>query len=136
MPPKIGSEKTKYRESVRINMSRKGQSITLSLKEHDKAQLEALAIEFGHTWGDRPNVSKLVEAIARRHLLIAPNHNWTKERIAALNQARSALVDAGQIEAAVAIAQLLLRSQRTHPSPPQRARTIYRPTRFTLARPG
>jgi hypothetical protein len=97
-------------------MSRKGQSVTLSLKELDKAQLEAIALEFGMTWGDRPNISKLIEAIARRQLVIAPNHNWTKERIAALNRARTALVDAGEIERAVAIAQLLLeRSELTIP---------------------
>lgn len=97
-------------------MSRKGHSITLSLKEQDKAQLEALALEFGMTWGDRPNISKLVEAIARRQLVIAPNHDWTRERITALNHARTALIDAGQIETAVAIAQLLLeRSELTIP---------------------
>jgi hypothetical protein len=97
-------------------MSRKGQSITLSVSEQDKAQLEALAGEFGLTWGDRPNISKLIEAIARRQLVIAPNHDWTKERMTALNRARTALVDAGAIEAAVAIAQLLLeRSEITLP---------------------
>lgn len=54
--------------------------------------------------------------IARRQLVIAPNHDWTKERIIALNRARTALVDAGKIEAAIAIAQLLLeRSELTLP---------------------
>jgi len=97
-------------------MSRKGHSITLSLKEQDKAQLESLAIELGKTWGDRPNISKLIEAIARRELIIAPNHDWTKERVNALNRARTALIDAGEIEMAVAIAQLLLeRSELTIP---------------------
>jgi predicted DNA-binding transcriptional regulator YafY len=48
--------------------------------------------------------------------VIAPNHDWTKERINALNRARIALVDAEQIEAAVAIAHLLLeRSELTLP---------------------
>lgn len=97
-------------------MSRKGQSITLSVSESDKVQLEALALEFGKTWGDRPNISRLVEAIARRQLIVAPNHNWTKERINALNRARTALVDAGEIQIAVAIADLLLeRSELTIP---------------------
>lgn len=97
-------------------MSRKGHSITLSLKEQDKAQLEALASEFGKTWGDRPNISKLVEAIARRQLVIAPNHNWTKERITALNRARAALIDVGETQMAIAIAHLLLeRSELTIP---------------------
>lgn len=97
-------------------MSRKGHSITLSLREQDKAQLEALALEFGKTWGDRPNISKLIEAIARRELVIAPNHDWPKERVNALNRARTALIDAGEIDMAVAIAQLLLeRSELTIP---------------------
>jgi hypothetical protein len=89
-------------------MGRRGQSITLSLSESDKAQLEVLATEFGMTWGDRPNISKLVEAIARKHLTIAPNHDWTQERINTLNQARSTLMDVGRIEDALAIATLLL----------------------------
>jgi len=89
-------------------MSLKGHSITLSVLERDKRQLEAIALEFGKTWGDRPNISKLVEAIARRQLVLAPNHDWTLERIKALNRARTALVDAGEIEMAVLIAQLLL----------------------------
>ncbi len=97
-------------------MSRKGQSITLSVSEQNKAQLESLALEFGLTWGDRPNISKLIEAIARRQLLIAPNHDWTKERINALNRARTALIDVGEVQMAVAIAQLLLeRSEITIP---------------------
>lgn len=97
-------------------MSRKGQSITLSISDRDKAELEALALDLGMTWGDRANISKLVEAIARRQLTIAPNHDWKIERIQALNQARSALVDAGRIEDAVAIAQLLIeRSELTIP---------------------
>ncbi|MGQ9873549.1 helix-turn-helix transcriptional regulator [Leptodesmis sp.] len=88
----------------------------MSLKEQDKAQLEVLALEFGLTWGDRPNISKLVEAIARRQLAIAPNHDWPKARIIALNRARTALVDAGEIEMAIAIAQLLCeRSELTIP---------------------
>jgi WYL domain len=89
-------------------MGRRGQSITLSISDRDKALLEALALEYAMTWGDRPNISKLVEAIARRELRIAPNHDWPLERITALNNARAALIDAGQIETAIAIAHILL----------------------------
>ncbi len=89
-------------------MSRKGQSITLSLKERDKAELEKLACELGMMWGDRPNISKLVEAIARRQLLITPNNDWTEPRIKALVKAVRALSDAGHIEDAQLIANLLL----------------------------
>jgi WYL domain len=97
-------------------MSRKGQSITLSISEQDKAQLEALASEFGMTWGDRPNISKLVEAIARKQLTIAPNHDWTQDRINTLNQTRSILTDLGRVQDALAVATLLLeRSELTIP---------------------
>ncbi|HEY9847975.1 MAG TPA: WYL domain-containing protein [Leptolyngbyaceae cyanobacterium] len=89
-------------------MSRKGQSITLSVSERDKAQLEALAQEFGKTWGDRPNISKLIEAIARRELLIAPNHDWKEHRLQALKQGVEALTDAGKIDVALEIVNLLL----------------------------
>lgn len=100
-------------------MSRKGQSITLSISDGDKAELEAIALELGITWGDRANISKLIEAIARRQFLIAPNHNWSGTRITALNQALKALVDTGQIDQATEIAQLLI--ERSELSIPFRA---------------
>jgi hypothetical protein len=110
-------------------MGRRGQSITLSVSESDKAQLEALALEFGMTWGDRPNISRLVEAIARGQLVIALNHDWTGERIAALNRARTALIDAGELEMAVAIAQLLVeRSELTIPLRNELEQFIQQPT--------
>lgn len=89
-------------------MSRQGKSITLSLQEQDKEKLQAIATELGITWGDKPNISKLLEAIARRQLLVLPNNNWTNERIIALNQSRVSLIDADQMEAAQEIARLLL----------------------------
>jgi hypothetical protein len=100
-------------------MSRKGQSITLSISDRDKAQLEAIALELGMMWGDRPNISKLVEAIARRQLLVFPNNNWSETRIRALERSIHALTDIGQIEQAKIIAQLLL--ERSELSLPLRA---------------
>ncbi|MBD2196814.1 MULTISPECIES: WYL domain-containing protein [Calothrix] len=89
-------------------MSRKGQSITLSVSERDKAELENLALEFGMKWGDRPNISKLIEAIARHHLIIGKNHDWSESRLRAVHRAMLALADIGQNEQAQLIAQLLL----------------------------
>lgn len=109
-------------------MGRRGQSVTLSISEADKTQLEALALEFGMTWGDRPNISKLVEAIARRQLTVAPNHDWPTARIVTLNQARKALVDAGQIDLAIAIAALLLeRSELSIPLRQELEHFIHKP---------
>ncbi|MBD2102395.1 YafY family protein [Leptolyngbya sp. FACHB-261] len=89
-------------------MGRRGQSITLSVSERDKAQLEALAQELGMMWGDRPNITKLVEAIARRQLLVGKNNDWSEARIQMLNRVRQFLIDAGQVEDAEALASLLL----------------------------
>jgi len=130
-------------------VSRKGQSITLSISERDKAQLEALAMELGMLWGDRPNISKLVEAIARRQLLIAPNNDWTESRIKALAQAVDTLTDTGKILEAQAIADLLLERSELplplrskierflgNPPPPWRLeidRYIYRQQPFELS---
>lgn len=100
-------------------MSRKGQSITLSISERDKAELENLARDLGMMWGDRPNISRLVEAIARHQLLIAPNHDWSDNRVKALEAARKALVDLGKMSAAEEIAKLL--SDRSELSIPFRA---------------
>jgi hypothetical protein len=99
-------------------MSRKGQSITLSISERDKAELEAIALEFGMMWGDRPNISKLIEAIAQRKLLIGNNNDWKEPRIRALHRCINALTDIGQIEQAQIIAHLLL--ERSELSLPMR----------------
>lgn len=100
-------------------MSRKGQSITLSISDRDKAQLEAIALELGIKWGERPNISKLVLAIARRQVLVFPNNDWSETRIRALERSIQALTDIGQIEHAKIIAELLL--ERSELSLPLRA---------------
>lgn len=89
-------------------MSRKGQSITLSISELDKAELMAIALELGMTWGDRPNISKLVEGIARRKLLVLPNNDWSQTRINTLIRAHKALTDDGELGLALEMAKLLL----------------------------
>ncbi|BAY41305.1 hypothetical protein NIES2111_57010 (plasmid) [Nostoc sp. NIES-2111] len=89
-------------------MSRKGQSITLSVTEQDKAELEAIAYEFGMMWGDDPNISKLIKAIAKRQLSITKNNDWEESRIRALHRCIAALTDIDQVEQAQIIAKLLL----------------------------
>jgi len=89
-------------------MSRKGQSITLSVSERDKTELEAIALEFGMMWGEDPNISKLIKAIAQRELIVGKNHDWQDSRIRALHRCIGALTDIGQIEQAEIIANLLL----------------------------
>jgi hypothetical protein len=88
-------------------MGRRGQSITLSISDRDKAQLEELALELGMMWGDRPNITKLVEAIAKKELIVAPKQKWETEQIQALDRGRVALINLGKVTDALAIAQLL-----------------------------
>jgi hypothetical protein len=97
-------------------MTRKGSAITLSLKDPDKEALQQLALDLGITWGDKPNISKLVEAIAQRKLMISHNNDWPLERIQALLSSVKALTDLGQTSEAQLIVQLLLdRSELTIP---------------------
>ena len=51
-------------------MSRKGETITLSLDASDKAALMQIAAAFGCHWGDKPNISELVKAIAQGRLKV------------------------------------------------------------------
>lgn len=51
-------------------MSRKNESITLSLSESDKEALETIAIEHNCLWGDKPNLSELNRKIAKRELAL------------------------------------------------------------------
>lgn len=88
-------------------MTRKNQAITLSIKAGEKKALENLALEFGKTWGEKPNISKLIEAIAKKELRIAPNHRWSYERIETLEKARKLLLDQGLIPEAEEIARIL-----------------------------
>ncbi|MFZ4641701.1 MAG: WYL domain-containing protein [Nodosilinea sp.] len=97
-------------------MTRPGRSLTLSISDHEKAQLEQLALDFDQTWGDKPNISRLIKAIARGHLRVAPNHDWNQERITSLNQIRNQLIDLGRRSEALTIATLLLeRSELNYP---------------------
>jgi hypothetical protein len=51
-------------------MSRKGESITLSLYPEQKVALEKMSLAFGRTWGQKPNISSLLKAIADGELKI------------------------------------------------------------------
>jgi hypothetical protein len=51
-------------------MGRNSKAITLSLPSDEKAELEALAQQFGFLWGGRANISGLVRAIARKRIML------------------------------------------------------------------
>lgn len=88
--------------------------MTLSISDEDKAALEELAREFGIMWGDRPNVSRLIEAVAKRRLILTKNNTWTQSRIEALDRSLQILTDAGQLDAATEIADLLQERSETN----------------------
>lgn len=88
-------------------MARKRSSITLSIEERDKKQLEDLALALGQTWGDNPNISKLMKAIACGKLKVAANHDWNRDRIDTLIRALNLLRDSGHIEEALCLAAVL-----------------------------
>ena len=51
-------------------MGRNSEAITLALSPDEKAELEALAQQFGILWGSQPNISGLVRAIARKRIML------------------------------------------------------------------
>lgn len=97
-------------------ISRKRSSITLSISEQEKAQLEELALAFGQTWGEKPNVSKLMKAIAQKKLRLATNHDWARDRLDILNRTLNLLKDEGHFSEAQTLSHLLLeRSELSYP---------------------
>jgi predicted DNA-binding transcriptional regulator YafY len=99
-------------------VSRKGQSITLAISDRDKAQLEQIALTLDIKWGDRPNISKLVKAIAQRKVQIGINNDWSDDRLSSLVSVYRQLIDIGESDLARVIATIL--SERSELSSPLR----------------
>jgi hypothetical protein len=51
-------------------MSRKGESITLSITESEKEALSKIAVEHKCVWGEKANISGLLQKIARGQLAL------------------------------------------------------------------
>lgn len=76
-------------------MTREKKAITLSLEPHQKQRLEQLALAFGLTWGEKANVSALIQAIADgRLMVVAPekpipkaDHHFYRQQLADLKTA-------------------------------------------------
>jgi hypothetical protein len=58
-------------------MSRKGESVTLSITESEKEALAKIAVEHKCVWGEKANISGLLQKIARGQLaLVAGNAEY------------------------------------------------------------
>lgn len=75
-------------------MSRKQESITLSLTPEHKASLEQLSVEFGCLWGEKPNVSALLKSIADGHILLSKPDKPTNQKRALIKDAITSIQDA------------------------------------------
>lgn len=69
-------------------MTRTRHSITLSCTPKTKAKLERIALDFNCKWGDKPNLSALLESIANGDIeLSRPSRQaLAKHRIAVLKE--------------------------------------------------
>lgn len=75
-------------------MSRKQESITLSLTLEHKAELEKIAVEFGYLWGEKPNISALLKAIADGDILLSKSDKPAKQKRALIKDAIASIQDA------------------------------------------
>lgn len=89
-------------------MSRKKETITLSIPPGTKEQLEAIARKLQIFWGKDPSVSGLIVAIAQQTLEVGQPFTLNSNQIKALQQATKDLVDAGHVEEAQTLLALLL----------------------------
>lgn len=89
-------------------MSRKKETITLSIPSGTKEQLEEIARKLGIFWGKSPSVSGLLVAIAQQEFEVGEPFTLNSPQVAALQQAIGLLKDSGFIEQAQTISSLLL----------------------------
>ncbi|UFP93599.1 helix-turn-helix transcriptional regulator [Gloeobacter morelensis] len=81
---------------------------TLSIQKDDREKLSQLAAELGLRWGKRGNATRLVEMIARRQYAVTTRPRWSEERLRSLTAAFEFLNNAGQLEDAQQLGELLL----------------------------
>ncbi|WP_019503794.1 YafY family protein [Pleurocapsa sp. PCC 7319] len=85
-------------------MSRKKETLTLSLSPGTKAKLEEIARELGFFWGKSPSPSAFVTAIANKEVQVGEPFYLSDNQIKALRQAIRILIDTGYTAEAEMIA--------------------------------
>jgi predicted DNA-binding transcriptional regulator YafY len=89
-------------------MSRKKETITLSIPSGTKEQLEEIARRLGIFWGKSPSISGLLVAIAQQQQEMKKLFTFTPDQVAALDQAAKVLIDTGFTGQAQTLVNLLL----------------------------
>jgi predicted DNA-binding transcriptional regulator YafY len=89
-------------------MSRKKETITLSIPDGSKEQLEEIARRLGIFWGKSPSISGLLVAIAQQQFEVGEPFRFSRSQVVALQQAIGLLKDSGFIEQAQITSSLLL----------------------------
>ena len=89
-------------------MSRKKETLTLSVPPGTKEKLETIADRLDLRWGESPSASKLVTAIAQEQILVHKFRPLASGQIEALRQSVKVLVDTGLIEEAKSVIAILL----------------------------
>ncbi|AFY78161.1 MAG: WYL domain-containing protein [Hydrococcus sp. C42_A2020_068] len=88
-------------------MSRKKETITLSISPGTKEKLEAIARRFNIFWGKSPSPSGLIAAIAQQELEVGEPFVLTQLQLQALIKAIKALINSGEIKDAQLLTELL-----------------------------
>lgn len=89
-------------------MKRKKETLTLSIPPGTKTQLEEVARHEKIFWGENPSISGLLVAIARGEIATGKPFSFTPAQIHALDRAVKVLTDAGQMNEAKTLIELLL----------------------------
>jgi predicted DNA-binding transcriptional regulator YafY len=89
-------------------MSRKKDTITLSIPPGTKEQLEAIARNLQILWGKEPSISGLIVAIAGQQVAIGQQFTFDKSHVQSLEKAIKLLVDTGSLGDAQTLVELLL----------------------------
>ncbi|GAB4148744.1 MAG: WYL domain-containing protein [Cyanobacteria bacterium J069] len=89
-------------------MSRKKETLTLSVPPGTKEQLEAIADRLDIRWGKNPSPSGLIAAIAQQAVEVGQPFRLTPLQVKALHQGFHDLIDTGHIEEAKSVLTLLI----------------------------
>jgi WYL domain len=89
-------------------MSRKKDTITLSIPPGTKERLEAIARDLQILWGKEPSISGLVVAIAQQQVAVGQQFTLDQLHVQSLEKAIKLLVDTGSLGDAQILVELLL----------------------------